>query len=86
MSNKVLVLLAVIEISLGNGCNNQNYEKETIEKAKEVAESYIKNNYEDFDTIEFSSVEESPMGDMILTGEVNGEAGFTSEWTQKISM
>lgn len=58
--------------------NTQDYDDETMEKAKEITESYIRSNYENIEIIEFSGVEESPMGGMVVKGEVNnGEGSFS---------
>ena len=57
--------------------NTQPYDDETIKEVEEIAENYIRNNYEDIDTVEITGVEEGQMGGIIVKGEVNGEAGFT---------
>ena len=83
---RIPLLAILISIILLGGCfvNSQDYDNETIEKAKEVAESYIKNNYQDIETVEFIGVEESPMGGMWVNGKVNGKAGFTIDMDEKV--
>jgi len=84
------VLLLLIPISiiftfsiLLAGCSmnkQQHYDDKTIQIAKEKVESYIRNNYENIDTIEFDNDDySSPMGGMMIDGTVNGKAGFSAD-------
>ncbi|QTM98247.1 DUF1433 domain-containing protein [Sediminibacillus dalangtanensis] len=57
--------------------NKNNFDEETINQAKETAESYLKNNYENIQTIEFNDDHNNPMGGIMIRGIVNGEAGFS---------
>ncbi|MEN1969809.1 hypothetical protein WMZ97_17230 [Lentibacillus sp. N15] len=38
------------------------YDDKTIKKAQEKVESYIRNNYENVETVEFDPVQSHPMG------------------------
>lgn len=59
--------------------NNEKdkYSDETIQKARQTVESYLRNNYKDIETVEFNNDFSSPMGGMMVRGTVNDEAGFT---------
>lgn len=57
--------------------NDKNYDDETIEKAKDSAENYIINNYQDIKTVQLSEPYESPMGGLTIDGTVNGMETFT---------
>lgn len=60
--------------------NSQKYDDETIEKAKKSVESYLRNNYQDIETVEFDDDDySSPMGGMMIDGTVNGKAGFSAD-------
>lgn len=60
--------------------DNNNFDKETIEKAKKKVESYIRNNYQDIETVEFNDDDySSPMGGLMIRGTVNGKAGFSAD-------
>src|SRR5690625_1281258 len=71
-----LVIIIFIGIFI-SGCHSQDYDGETKEKAKEIAESFIINNYKDIETVEFEEVERSPRRAMNVNGTVNGDAGFS---------
>lgn len=60
--------------------DNNNYDSETIEKAKGKVESYIRNNYQDIENVEFNDDDySSPMGGLMIRGTVNGKAGFSAD-------
>ncbi len=75
---KIPFSIILIPIILLGGCfvNTQDYDDETKEKAKNNVEKFIRNNYENIETIEFEEVKESPMGSVRVTGKVNGEVEF----------
>lgn len=56
--------------------NSENYNQETINKAKETVESYINNNYKDIKSIEIKDVYENPMGELTVDGTVNESSKF----------
>lgn len=56
--------------------NQSDFDDETIEKAKEVVISYLENNYENIEKVEFKKEPSSPMGSLVLEGKVNGKASF----------
>jgi len=76
---KFPILIILISIILLGGCfvNSHDYDEEIIIKAEEIAENYIRSNYENIETIEFIAVEENSMGAMQVKGVVNGNAEFT---------
>jgi Protein of unknown function (DUF1433) len=80
---KINILVIISLIILLGGCvvnsNKENLDEDTIQKAKEIAESYLKNNYKDIDEIEFSDDYSSPMGGFMIRGIVNNnkEANFS---------
>ena len=58
--------------------NQQTYDDETIQKAMETAESYLRNNYKDIQSVEFDDKDfTSPMGGFLITGKVNGKYKFS---------
>ncbi|HLS08681.1 DUF1433 domain-containing protein [Lentibacillus sp.] len=60
--------------------DENKFDKKTIEKAKEKVESYIRNNYENIETIEFNNDDYvSGMGGLMIRGTVNEEAGFSAK-------
>ncbi len=66
-----------MSIILLGGCvvnsNSDDFDDETIRKAKEIAENYLRSNYKDIKTIEFEDGDYStPMGGLIISGIVNG--------------
>jgi len=65
VSNKVLILLAVIGIALG-GCNTQDFNDEDMEKAKKVTESFLINNYQDIEIVESIGVEKGQLGGIMV--------------------
>ncbi|MBT2217377.1 hypothetical protein F3157_17315 [Virgibacillus dakarensis] len=59
--------------------DKDNYDKETIDKAKVKVESFIRNNYQNIETVEFNDDDyTSGMGGLMIRGTVNGEAGFSA--------
>ncbi|QTM98246.1 hypothetical protein ERJ70_02290 [Sediminibacillus dalangtanensis] len=76
---KFLFIIILPFVSLV-GCmadiDQNNFDEETINQAKETAESFLRNNYESIQTIEFSEDYSSPMG-VMLRGTVNGESEFS---------
>ncbi|MGX4668247.1 DUF1433 domain-containing protein [Cerasibacillus sp. JNUCC 74] len=57
---------------------NSNYDKKTIDKAKKTVESYLRNNYESVNEVEFSDDTNDPMGGLMIRGTVNGKADFSA--------
>jgi len=53
---KVKKILLIFTIILLSGCivntNDKEYDDETIKKAKEVTDSYIRNNFKNIETVE----------------------------------
>ena len=71
--------IAIVMSLLLSGCfmNQQTYDDETIQKAMETAESYLKNNNKDIQSVEFDDKDfTSPMGGFLITGKVNEKAEF----------
>ena len=50
---------------------------EILKKAKEKAESYLRNNYQNVSEITFVDDPNNPMDGITVEGTVNGEAEFT---------
>ncbi|HLR68984.1 MAG TPA: hypothetical protein VK105_18015 [Virgibacillus sp.] len=57
--------------------SNDDYDEETTKKAEKTAESYVKSNYQDVETVEIEKVHESPMGGMMVDGSVNSKYEFS---------
>lgn len=58
---------------------SDNYDDETKNKAKESVKSFIFNNYEDIESVEFTKVYQSEMGGLNVDGTVNdGVARFSA--------
>ncbi|MDY0404065.1 DUF1433 domain-containing protein [Virgibacillus sp. 179-BFC.A HS] len=75
----LLVLMTICFVFTGCFGNIQNYDDETIQKAKKAVESYIRNNYDDIKTIEFDDNDyASPMGGLMIDGKVNGSFKFSA--------
>jgi len=75
---KIRIPLIFILIILLGGCfvNSENYDQETIDRAKETVENYINNNYKDIKSIEIKDVYENPMGELTVDGTVNESSKF----------
>jgi hypothetical protein len=71
-----LLLSLVVLGSCSVNSNSVNYSEETIEKAKASVESYIINNFQDVESVEFKDSPSSPMGGLVLEGTVNKKATF----------
>lgn len=52
---------------------SNDYDEETTKRAGDTAESYVKNNYQDIETIEIEEVSKTPMGGMMVDVLVNGK-------------
>ncbi|MBF0707692.1 DUF1433 domain-containing protein [Alkalihalobacillus hwajinpoensis] len=79
---KRLFLFLTLSILLG-ACGffsqGNDYDKETIDKAKKSVERFIAHNYEDIGSVEITSSYESEMGGLTIEGTINdGEAEFTA--------
>ncbi len=78
---KILLCFITAIIILLGGCNvNQEehiYDDQTIAKAKEATQNFIKNNFEGVKSIEVEEPYRSPMGAMKSKGKVNREFEFT---------
>lgn len=57
--------------------NDKDYDEETMKQAKENAESYLRNNYQNIKEVTFVEDPNNPMGGITVEGTVNGEAEFT---------
>ncbi len=68
-------IIIIESIILLGGCNvntnKSNFDEQTINQAKETAESFLRNNYENIQTIEFSEEYSNPMGGLMIRGTVN---------------
>ncbi|MED3737532.1 DUF1433 domain-containing protein [Virgibacillus pantothenticus] len=76
-----LIFIIIIIILLG-GCNvnpsSNNYDEKIITKAKNTVESYLVNNYQNINEIEFSDDTNDPMGGLMISGTINNEVGFSA--------
>ena len=72
------ITVIILTILLG-GCfmKSNDFDEETTKRAGETAESYVKNNYQDIETIEIEEVSKTPMGGMMVRGIVNGQSEFS---------
>lgn len=55
---------------------SNDYDEETTKRAGETAESYVKNNFQDIETVEIEGVYRDPMGGMSVRGIVNDQPEF----------
>ncbi len=74
---KLIFSLIVISILLG-GCfvKKEDYDEETITKAEAVAESYLRSNYKDIETIEIEKVYTGQLGGLEVRGTANNKYRF----------
>ncbi len=83
-----LLTLTIVIIILLGGCfvntKNQDYDDETINKAIQSAENYIKNNFKDIEKIHFSDDHKSPMGGFTVRGYVNDNKDANFDMTVEI--
>lgn len=77
-------LSLIILLLIFTGCTEE-YDEETIKKAKQTAESYLRNNYQDVESIELEEQYQSPMGSLSIDGTVNG-AGFTIDLNKNFTV
>ncbi|PAF20401.1 hypothetical protein CHH49_16625 [Terribacillus saccharophilus] len=77
-------LSLIILLLIFTGCTEE-YDEETIMKAKQTAESYLRNNYQDVESIELEEPYQSPMGSLSIDGTVNG-AGFTIDLNEDFTV
>ncbi|NBJ68739.1 DUF1433 domain-containing protein [Roseburia sp. 1XD42-34] len=84
MKKLFISTIFIITIILLGGCivnsNNEDFDDETIRKAEESVEKFLKNNYKDIRTVDFEKGDYStPMGGMVISGIVNNnkEATFS---------
>ncbi|WLR59092.1 hypothetical protein [Guptibacillus hwajinpoensis] len=68
------LLLSLVVLGGCVNSNSENYSEETIEKAKASVESYIINNYQNVESVEFKESPSAPMGRLVLEGTVNKKA------------
>lgn len=54
--------------------NHNEYDEKSISKAKDTAEEFIENNYEDVKYIDLETPSSAPMGSLTVDGTVNGLA------------
>jgi len=78
MKKSVLLILFSFIVILG-GCSmtSTDFDKETTERAKETANSYLENNYTDIESVEIEKVYRDEMGGMSISGTVNNKALFS---------
>ncbi len=66
--------------------DKNHFDEETINQAKETAESYLSNNYENIHTIEFSEDYSSPMGGLMLRGTFNENSEFSISMSDSLQI
>ena len=66
--------------------NKDNFDEETIDKAKSVAESFINANFKEVTAIESEEPYESPMGGMVIDAEVNNEAVISLSFDEEFKI
>lgn len=66
--------------------NHNEYDEKSISKAKDTAEEFIKNNYEDVKYIDLETPSTAPMGSLTLDGTVNGKAGFSISLDENLNV
>lgn len=76
MRTKVFSLLFIMVILGGCFAISEDYDQNTIYKAKESVESYLNNNHKNIKYIEIKDVYENPMGEITVDGTVNDSAKF----------
>lgn len=66
-------------LTLLGGCfmETADYDKKTTAEASETAENYLKENYQDIESVEIEKVFRSPMGGMKVNGTVNNQFNFS---------
>ncbi|CDQ41952.1 DUF1433 domain-containing protein [Virgibacillus salexigens] len=76
MKKFTFFIITIAFIILLGGCivnsNKSDFDDETIKKAKNTAESYLKNNFKNINSIEFNEDYSNPMGGLMIRGTVNG--------------
>ncbi|WP_077305673.1 DUF1433 domain-containing protein [Terribacillus halophilus] len=86
----LFIFLSIISIILLGGCNvnkyGESYDEETVVQAKETAESYIKSNFKDVQSVELKEPYQSPMGSLSIEGTVNGKADFTIDFNNDFTV
>lgn len=55
---------------------SNDFDEDTTKRAGETAESYVKSNFQDIETVEIKKVYRGPMGGMVVDGVVNGQYEF----------
>ncbi|MGG1686846.1 DUF1433 domain-containing protein [Pseudalkalibacillus sp. NRS-1564] len=83
VSMKTRISLLVAVFLLLAGCSwitaSEKYDDETKTNAKKSVESFLMNNYEHIDSVEFTNVYQSEMGGLNVDGTINdGEAEFSA--------
>ncbi|MDO6654537.1 DUF1433 domain-containing protein [Anaerobacillus sp. 1_MG-2023] len=74
---KSVYICLISLLVLLSGCSVNSTDDEILEKAKEKAESYLKNNYQNVSEVTFVDDPNNPMDGITVEGTVNGEAEFT---------
>lgn len=78
-------LLLIILLLIFTGCTEE-YDEETITKAKQSAESYLRNNYQNVESIELGEPYQSPMGSMTVDGTVNNSKAFSISLNEDLTV
>ncbi|WP_273834148.1 hypothetical protein [Guptibacillus sedimenti] len=74
--------LSVLLGACGFFSQENDYDEETIDKAKKSVERFILHNYEEIESVEITRSYESEMGGLTIEGTVNdGAAGVRSDFS-----
>ena len=71
-----MVPLLLVLTLLGGCFMRRDYSKKTMAEAESAAENYLKENYQNINSVEILEMRESPMGGMMIEGTVNNQAEF----------
>lgn len=79
MEINVISLISILILLGGRFVNSyeENFDEETIEKAKSTVESYLINNFKDIDSVKFKNDYSHPMGGMNVRSTVNNDGEFS---------
>ncbi|MCM3227371.1 DUF1433 domain-containing protein [Terribacillus saccharophilus] len=76
-------LVSILSVILLGSCKENEYDEETINKAKATAESYISANFEGVESIDLGEPYTAPMGSLTIDGAVNN-SGFSMKFREDI--
>ncbi|MFP7255848.1 hypothetical protein SFC02_16240 [Terribacillus goriensis] len=80
-------LICIIILILLGGCVAQdNIDNEIASDIKEIATSYIENNYESIESIKLDEPYRGQMGSLTVDGTVNGNAGFSISFDENLNV